>query len=261
MRQLILVVSSRGEDCGFLEQCLERSGYKVRRCLNPGDAVREAEVLRPSLILVNSVMPDSAGLELCRRIRQTRSLARTAVVLVAAGTAEDDCVLGLESGANDYITMPFGSRELLARVQAVLRRFERPQLTEFYGPVTTVGDIKIDSSAMKISVRGNEVTTTTLEFRLMDYLARNQARVFKRDELLDAVWGDMQFVTPRTVDACVRRVRRKIEPDCARPTYLKTIRGVGYRLDAGGPRMWDSREQYPRPASTPLSADRFEPKA
>ncbi len=261
MRQLILVVSSPGEDCGLLEQCLERSGYKVRRCLNSSDAVRQAEALRPSLILISLVIENGAGLDLCRRIRQTRSLAKTAVVLLATGTSEEDCVLGLESGANDYIAMPFSSRELVARVQAVLRRFERPQLTEFVGPVTTIGDIKIDSSAMKISVRGNEVTTTTLEFRLMDYLARNQARVFKRDELLDAVWGDMQFVTPRTVDACVRRVRRKIEPDCARPTYLKTIRGVGYRLDAGGPRLWNSREQYLRPSSVLQPADRFEPKA
>jgi two-component system phosphate regulon response regulator PhoB len=229
--------------------------------LNFSDAVRQAEVLRPPLILVSLVIANDAGRELCRRIRRTRSLARTAVVLLGIGRSDEDCVLGLESGANDYITTPFSSRELVARVQAVLRRFERPQLAEFNGPVTTVGDIKIDSSAMKISVRGNEVTTTTLEFRLMDYLARNQARVFKRDELLDAVWGDMQFVTPRTVDACVRRVRRKIEPDCARPTYLKTIRGVGYHLDAGGPRLWKSRDQYLDDATTRPPVERFEPKS
>lgn len=128
------------------------------------------------------------------------------------------------------------------------------------GPVTTIGDIEIDSSAMKLLVRGNEVTTTSLDFRLMAYLARNQARVFKHDELLDAVWGDTQFVTPRRVDACVRRVRRKIEPDFAQPTYLKTIRGVGYRLDARGPRPRNSREQYLRPASALSPADGFDPK-
>jgi DNA-binding response OmpR family regulator len=93
-------------------------------------------------------------------------------------------------------------------------------------------DLVIDSLAMKLSVRGSEVVTTNLEFRLIEYLARHRGQVFTRDLLLDAVWGDMQFVTPRSVDACIRRIREKIEPDKARPTYLKTIRGVGYRLDA-----------------------------
>jgi DNA-binding response OmpR family regulator len=99
---------------------------------------------------------------------------------------------------------------------------------------------------MKISVRGNEVPATRLEFRLLDYLARNQDRVFNRDQLLDAVWGDMQFVTPRAVDACVRRIRRKIEPDRAQPTYLKTVRGIGYRFDGAGiqPCTFDANQHF-----------------
>jgi DNA-binding response OmpR family regulator len=110
-------------------------------------------------------------------------------------------------------------------VQAALRRAVRPFPV---GPA----DIVIDHSAMKLSVRGSDVVTTTLEFRLVDYLARHRGHAFTRDVLLDAVWGEMQFVTPRSVDACIRRVREKIEPDLASPTYLKTVRGIGYRFDA-----------------------------
>jgi DNA-binding response OmpR family regulator len=113
-------------------------------------------------------------------------------------------------------------------VQAVLRRTVRPQPI----PLSEPTDIVIDKASMKLSVRGNEIATTTLEFRLIDYLARHRGQVFTRDVLLDAVWGEMQFITPRSVDACVRRVREKIEPEKGRPTYLKTIRGVGYRFDA-----------------------------
>jgi two-component system phosphate regulon response regulator PhoB len=141
---------------------------------------------------------------------------------------EEDRIRGLELGADDCINKPFASRELVARVQAVLRRFSR----RLPNAVTKIGDIEIDLAAMRLCVRGAEISTTTLEFRLMDYLARNQGRVFTRDQLLDAVWGEMQFITPRSVDACVRRIRDKIEPNSARPTYLKTIRGVGYRLDS-----------------------------
>jgi two-component system phosphate regulon response regulator PhoB len=116
---------------------------------------------------------------------------------------------------------------LVARVQSVLRRAPRAQPNH-----SESTDILIDRGAMKLCVRGTEVTTTSLEFRLVDYLALHPGRVFTRDVLLDAVWGEMQFVTPRSVDACIRRVRRKIEPDKTRPTFLKTVRGVGYRFDA-----------------------------
>jgi DNA-binding response OmpR family regulator len=117
---------------------------------------------------------------------------------------------------------------LVARVKAVLRRFVSAAGRSRMEPA----DLVIDSLAMKLSVRGSEVPTTSLEFRLIEYLARHRGQVFTRDLLLDAVWGDMQFVTPRSVDACIRRIREKIEPDRTSPTYLKTIRGVGYRLDA-----------------------------
>jgi two-component system phosphate regulon response regulator PhoB len=136
-------------------------------------------------------------------------------------------VHGLELGADDYITKPFATRELVARVKAVLRRFERPNAPS----LVKFEHIEIDASAMQLRVHGELVTTTATEFRLLDYLARHPGRVFSRDHLLDAVWGDARFVTPRSVDVYVRRIREKIEEDAETPRYLKTMRGAGYRFE------------------------------
>lgn len=135
--------------------------------------------------------------------------------------------MGLELGADDYITKPFSTRELLARVKAVLRRFERPSAPS----MIEFDDIAIDASAMQLRVGGQLMTTTATEFRLLEYLARHPGRVFSRDHLLDAVWGDARFVTPRSVDVYVRRIREKIERDAEDPRYLITVRGAGYRFE------------------------------
>jgi DNA-binding response OmpR family regulator len=172
---------------------------------------------------------DGNGLNLCRNLRNSAVIAGTPLIFLIEASGAGARVLALESGGDDCIVKPFSPAELVARVQAILRRLEQ-------GPALPIpidrADLVIDSSAMRLSVRGIEVATTSLEFCLIEYLARHRGKVFTRDLLLDAVWGDMQFVTPRSVDACVRRIREKIEPDRTRPTYLKTVRGVGYRLDA-----------------------------
>jgi two-component system phosphate regulon response regulator PhoB len=227
MKQLIFVVEDEAEVCRLARQCLESAGYVVRT-FSTTSVMRDAEDTHPSLMLIAMVMPDGNGLELCQRIRESHALARTPLVFLIPETAGEYRALALESGGDDCIVKPFNPRELVARVQAVLRRFGPSSIrSRMEG-----ADLVIDSLAMKLSVRGSEVPTTSLEFRLIEYLARHRGQVFTRDLLLDAVWGDMQFVTPRSVDACIRRIREKIEPDRGSPTYLKTIRGVGYRLDA-----------------------------
>jgi two-component system phosphate regulon response regulator PhoB len=227
MKQLIFVVEDEAEVCRLARQCLEDAGYAVRT-FSTANVVQDAEDAHPSLMLIAMMMPDGNGLDLCRHIREHHALARTPLVFLIPEAAEEHRALALESGGDDCIVKPFSPRELVARVQAVLRRFAPPSMSSRM----EAADLVIDSPAMKVSVRGSEILTTSLEFRLIEYLARHRGQVFTRDLLLDAVWGDMQFVTPRSVDACIRRIREKIEPDRTSPTYLKTIRGVGYRLDA-----------------------------
>jgi len=249
MQQLIFVVEGKLDVCQLVGHCLERAGYAVRKFTTAAQVISQAEEVCPALIIISLYLPNGIGLELCCGIRRRFLLARTPIVFLAGtGPEVDDCIIGLESGGNDYIPVPFNPREMVARVQAVLRRFDRLRTAPQPAAVVKIGDLEIDRTAMKIFIGENEVFPTTLEFRLVDYLARNQRRVFNRDQLLDAVWGDTQFVTPRSVDACVRRVRRKIEPDRARPTYLKTIRGVGYRFDAGPASLAADHDGKPKPA-------------
>ena len=208
---------------------LKSAGYEVRSFASALDVMPEAEKAVPAVFLLDIMVPGGGGLDLCRRLRINAKLSTVPIIFLTALATEQDRVHGLELGADDYITKPFSTRELVARVKAVLRRFERPETPE----TIRFGDIEIDGGAMALRVRGDVVTTTATEFRLLDYLARHPGRVFSRDQLLDAVWGDARFVTPRSVDVYVRRIREKIEDDAEAPRYLKTMRGAGYRFERG----------------------------
>jgi DNA-binding response OmpR family regulator len=226
MRQLIFIVEHETRSRELAMYCLEDAGYSVRT-FSTANVMGDAEEAQPALMLLSTTMPDGQSLKLCRTIRESHALANTLVIFLVPKDAERHRAVAQESGADDCITKPFSPSELVSRVHAV---FHRPAHNA--SRPTGTADLIIDSLAMKIQVRGTEVPTTSLEFRLIEYLARHRGQVFTRDLLLDAVWGDMQFVTPRSVDACISRVREKIEPDSTTPTYLKTIRRVGYRLDA-----------------------------
>jgi len=227
MRPLIFVVSGETETCQLAQACLQQAGYSVRTFAST-DVLQEAEHECPALMLVSLMLPDGSGIALCRLLRESCTAGRIAVVFLLDEDNEEHRVLVLESGADDCIAKPFSGRELVARVQAVLRRLPR----EGAPTQKKKADLVIDSWAMKVLVGGEPMPITSLEFRVIDYLARHRGQVFTRDLLLDAVWGDTQFVTPRSVDACIRRIRKKLELDPARPAYLKTVRGIGYRLDA-----------------------------
>lgn len=227
MKPLIFVVSGEAELCQLAQSCLEEAGYRVRT-FSSSEVLADAESESPALILISLMLPEGNGMSISRRLKEGRAAGRIAVVFLLEEDTEEHRVLVLESGADDCIAKPFSGRELVARVQAVLRRFPK-------GPAAVrakKADLVIDSWAMKVSVGGEPMAITSLEFRVIEYLARHRGQVFTRDLLLDAVWGDTQFVTPRSVDACVRRIRKKMETDPARPAYLKTVRGIGYRLDA-----------------------------
>lgn len=242
---LVCIADHESNARRFALECLEREGYGVHMFSMDADVIQRVSQLQPLLVIIEMTLSRRFALELCRAVRSVRSLTRTAIVLFLAKTSEEEeRILGLEAGADDYITESSSGREVVARVRVLLRRFARqdihfgmpgirpPFLNSLIGTAThavSIGDIEINPIAMKILVRGSEIETTHLEFRLLYYLVHNQSRVFTRHELLDAVW-DTQCVELRSVDACVRRLRRKIEPDPLRPIYLKTIRGAGYSL-------------------------------
>jgi two-component system phosphate regulon response regulator PhoB len=207
---------------------LEAAGFRVRGYTTPANFISDAQKERPSLMLLDIMVPGGDGLDLCRQVRQSGALlAAIPIVFLTAKTSEADRILGLELGADDYITKPFSPRELVARVKAVLRRCEGP-----LAPASIkAGDLEIDANAMTLSVRGAIVTTTATEFRLLHYLAQHAGRVFTRDQILDAVWRETTFVSPRSVDVYVRKLREKIEQDPEHPRYLKTVRGTGYRFE------------------------------
>jgi DNA-binding response OmpR family regulator len=227
VKQTIFAVEDDSDIARLVRHHLEASGYGVRTFATTNGVIAEAEKQVPALFLLDIMVPGGDGLELCRRIRQTPSLAMTPVIFLTAKVSESDRVIGLELGADDYIPKPFSPRELVARVRAVLRRFERPLAPA----IVKAGEIEIDSGGMTLTVRGQLTQTTATEFRLLEYLARHPGRVFTRDQLLDAVWRDTHYVTPRSVDVYVRRIREKIEENPDEPRYLKTVRGAGYRFE------------------------------
>jgi len=213
---------------------LERAGYRVAifASTRAFDAAREQ---RPAAIVIAMNLADGSGIDLGRRIRHDPGLSNTRIILLAESKAPIDQAMR-NSGADQCVVAPAEPEDVAPAILAVLKSHHDGDPHSLSAP-----GITINRSAMRVLVRGKEVPTTTLEFRLIDYLARNQGKVFTRDALLDAVWGDLHFVTPRSVDACVRRIRKKIERNSSTPAFLKTIRGIGYRLDAKA--VWETTPQ------------------
>jgi two-component system phosphate regulon response regulator PhoB len=227
-KQKIFVVEDDADIARLLRHNLEASGYRVRVYSSTHSVLADALKDRPALMLLDIMLPGGDGMELCRQVRQSgRTLSGIPIVFLTAKSGEADRIRGLETGADDYITKPFSPRELVARVKAVLRRCEAPLAPS----VISAGDIEIDSLAMTLTVRGTAMTATATEFRLLHYFAQHAGRVFTRDQILDAVWRETTFVSPRSVDVYVRKLRAKIEIDPEHPRYLRTVRGAGYRFE------------------------------
>ncbi|MGH8128051.1 MAG: winged helix-turn-helix domain-containing protein [Gammaproteobacteria bacterium] len=232
MRQTVFVLEDDADISRLIELHLEAAGFSVRPYATATGLVSDAERHPPAMFLLDIMVPGENGLDVCKRLRANASLTAVPVIFLTARAGENDCVTGLNVGADDYITKPFSTRELLARVKAVLRRFERRSALD---AVISFDDVEIDANSMQVRVSGRLISTTTTEFRLLDFLARHPRRVFSRDHLLDAVWADARFVTPRSVDVYVRRIREKIEKDPEDPRYLVTMRGAGYRFELPKP--------------------------
>ncbi|HYN16042.1 MAG TPA: response regulator transcription factor [Terriglobales bacterium] len=227
MKPNVFLVEDEPDIALLIRHHLEGAGFTVSSFLNGSGVVQAAELTRPSLFLLDIMLPGGNGLDLCRRIRKTPTLTKVPIIFVTARTGEPDRVAGLELGADDYIAKPFSPREMVARVKAVLRRYDRPAAAARL----SAGPIELDSEAMRLTVSGVSVPTTLTEFRLLEHLMRHAGQVFTRDQLLDAVWQESRYVTDRSVDVYVRRLRGKIEQDPENPRYLRTVRGAGYRFD------------------------------
>lgn len=227
-RPLVFVVEDEEDIARLISHNLQAAGFDVQSFVDGASIITEGLRERPALFLLDVMLPGSDGFELCRQVRQNPTLSATPVIFLTAKTSESDRVKGLELGGDDYITKPFSPRELVARVRSVLRGVRQaPTETE----VLRLGGLEIDVSSMTVHVQGRNVLTTVREFRLLEYLATHRGRVLTRDQLLDAVWKETPFVTPRSIDVYIRRLREKIELDPRHPQYLKTLRGVGYRFE------------------------------
>ena len=221
----ILVVDDDLQIRRVMRKMLAAQGYAVSDARSGEEALETLRRGRQDLVLLDLAMPGMGGLEACRAIRAGWDLA---IVVLSVRDMEKDKIGALDAGADDYVTKPFSPRELLARVKALLRRAEPPADSP---RSIEVGKLAIDPASYRVSRFGKPVPLSTLEFRLLYYLASRPNRVFTRDQLLDAVWGTDRFVTPRSVDVYVRRLREKIESDPENPIHLKTVRGAGYLFE------------------------------
>ncbi len=227
-RPVIFVVEDDEDIARLISHNLQAAGFEVQSFVSGVSLLTEAVREQPALFLLDVMLPGTDGFELCRQIRQTPALSAIPIIFLTAKTSESDRVKGLELGGDDYITKPFSPRELIARIRTVLRGLGHSSAG---AEVLRFGDLEIDVSSMTVQVGGHNVLTTVREFRLLEYLAAHRGRVLTRDQLLDAVWKETPFVTPRSIDVYIRRLREKIERDPRHPQYLKTLRGIGYRFE------------------------------
>lgn len=223
---VILVVDDEEPIQELLKFNLEKEGYTVLVAYDGPSALKIVEEKIPDLVILDVMLPGMDGMEVCNQLRQSSKFRDIPVIMLTAKAEEIDKVLGLELGADDYLTKPFSPRELLARIRARLRRI-KPQSTE---NELLHGDLKIDLDRFKVLVRGEEVELTPKEFELLKILATHPGKVYSRDELLEYVWGYEYSGDTRTVDVHVRHLRQKVEKDSSNPEYIETLRGIGYRL-------------------------------
>ncbi|MFB0834906.1 response regulator [Arthrobacter halodurans] len=223
----ILVVEDEESLSDPLSYLLEKEGFEVQVVDNGIDAIAEFDRAGADLVLLDLMLPGQPGTEVCRQLRQRSSVP---VIMLTAKDSEIDKVVGLELGADDYVTKPYSSRELVARVRAVLRRQGEPE--ELLAATVQAGPVRMDVERHVVSVGGERVPMPLKEFELLEMLLRNAGRVLTRGQLIDRVWGSDYVGDTKTLDVHVKRLRSKIEPDPSNPVHLVTVRGLGYKFEA-----------------------------
>ena len=222
----ILIVEDEESFSDPLSYLLGKEGFEVEVVDNGLDAITEFDRNGADLVLLDLQLPGQSGTEVCRQLRQRSTVP---VIMLTAKDAEIDKVVGLELGADDYVTKPYSSRELVARVRAVLRRQGEPE--ELITNTVQAGPVRMDVERHVVSVEGEHVSLPLKEFELLEMLLRNSGRVLTRGQLIDRVWGSDYVGDTKTLDVHVKRLRSKIEPDPSTPRYLVTVRGLGYKFE------------------------------
>jgi len=229
MPEKILVVDDEKDLVDLISYNLEKDGFTVVKAYDGEEALRQVRARKPHLVILDLMLPGIQGMDVCKLIRNDPENAFLPVIMLTAKGEEIDKILGLEIGADDYVTKPFSVRELLARVHAVLRR-STPQKGGTKKEMSAYKDLHIDYDSHLVTVKNKEVDLSPTEFKLLKFLALSPGRVYTRDQLLYHVWGDETFVEPRTVDVHIKRLRAQIEENMARPQYVLTVRGFGYKF-------------------------------
>jgi two-component system alkaline phosphatase synthesis response regulator PhoP len=230
VKRSILVVEDEKDIRDLVRFHLEQEGFAVSEAERGEAALERVPAERPALVILDLMLPGTDGLEVCRRLRASPSTASVPIIMLTARAHEIDRILGIETGADDYVTKPFSPRELVARVRAVLRRAHGADLPPPH-EVFERGRLRIDFDTYEVLVDGRRVNLTLREFELLKFFVRHPHRVYDRLQLLDLVWGPETYVEPRTVDVHIRRLRRHIERDDASPEIIVTVRGVGYQCN------------------------------
>jgi two-component system response regulator RegX3 len=205
---------------------LEKEGHEVSVAVDGEEAIRVFENENPDIILLDLMLPKMDGNQVCKQIRQSSNVP---IIMLTAKDSEIDKIVGLEIGADDYITKPYSTRELLARIKAVLRRQVEPPLNA--ESVLVAGALRLDSDRHVVTLNGNPLTLPLKEFELLELLMENVNRVLTRGQIIDRVWGSNYFGDTKTLDVHIKRLRSKVEEDPARPIYIQTVRGLGYKLE------------------------------
>lgn len=221
----ILVVEDEESIRESLAFLLAKEGYQVQAIANGTLAIDEFNKFDPDLVLLDIMLPGLSGVEITKKIRQK---SQTPIIMLTAKDTELDKVLGLEIGADDYVTKPFSGRELLARIKALLRR--TGEAVSLEGSLK-VGPIEIDQERHQVFIRGEETALPLKEFELLLYLMQNSGRVLTRNQLIDRIWGSDYYGDTKTLDVHVKRIRARVEKDPANPKYVQTVRGVGYKFE------------------------------
>ena len=225
----ILVVDDEEHIQELIKFNLEKNGYKVILSDNGIDAIKLAKEHLPQLMLLDLMLPGMDGLDVCKEIRKDSSMSNMPIIMITAKGEEIDKIIGLELGADDYITKPFSVRELVARIKAILRRSSMQIVEKTF----KVGNLDIDFGKHEVLKSEIKIDLTLKEFELLEILITNKGRVMTRDFLLDKIWGYEYVGETRTVDVHIRHLRQKIEDDDKNPVYIQTIRGIGYRFNFG----------------------------